>query len=488
MERMKNKEKSNKVNNISKGIWAISALCIVPVLINCLYILPSADDFTNAAEVRLLLNEGHTFFSAAIARTVDLYINTSGYFFASFLNMFFTPILRSGIEGIRIFSLLVYLSFYIILYYFIKSILSGWMKINNKQSILVAYVLIVLCFTNIRQVGANYWYCFLVAYLLPIVVGMLGLIFFEKALYEEKWYWIVGASLLGFFVSGSSLNITAMICIFYLLMAAVGILELGKKKISIVCFSTTLLGGILNLLSPGNYTRHDSVSESYNITEAILYAIDVVFNRVYKVMTSSILPFILILLFLYFLCAPLKRETYKKISIIWMLIIAFGSLVTIAFPVALGYGTQWYPERCIFVQDVGMYFFFFIIIIYSANRVREKWFKDGLDRQQIFVLISMFILSFFIWCDGKKMVEVFPIISVIQGELSGDSAEIARYWESVFEEIESSENEDVVVYKEVLTKEAVYLPPGLLENSGHWVNSDIARYYNKKSICIIYER
>lgn len=484
----KNRESGCKVNFINIGILVVLAFCIIPVLINCLYILPSADDFTNATEVRLLLDEGHTFLGAAIARTIDLYVNTSGYFFASFLNMFFTPILRTGIDGIRVFCLLVYLSFFVSLYFLVKSTLTGWMKINNKQSILVTYMLIVLCFTNIRQVGANYWYCFLVAYMLPIVVGMLGLIFFEKALHEEKWYWIAGASVLGFLVSGSSLNITAMICIFYLLIAGVGIFVLNKKRTSIVCFMVTLLGGILNLLSPGNYTRHDSVSDSYNVTDAILYAIDVVFSRVYKVITSSILPFILIFLFLYFLCVPLKKVTYKKISIIWMLVIALGSLVTIAFPVALGYGTQWYPERCIFVQDVAMYFFFFVIVIYSANRFREKWLVDGLDKQHIFVLLLMFILSFCIWCDGKRIVEVFPILNVMQGELNGDSREIAKYWESVFEEIELSESEDVVIYREELTKEAVYLPPGLLEDSRHWVNSDVARYYNKNSVSIIYEK
>lgn len=484
---MKRQEKLYKLEFINIELLVIIMVCIVPVLINCLYILPSADDFTNAAEVRLLLDEGNTFFSAAITRTIDLYVNTSGYFFASFLNMFFTPILRFGIDGIRIFCLLVYLTFFGILYFFIKSTLSGWMKINNKQSILVTYTLIVLCFTNIRQVGADYWYCFLVAYMLPIVVGMLGLIFFEKALHEEKRHWIAGASVLGFLVSGSSLNITAMICIFYLLIAIVGVLELEKKKISIVCFGMTLLGGILNLLSPGNYTRHDYVSSDYDITEAILYAVDVVFSRVYMVMTSSILPFILVLLFLYFLCVPLKKVVYKKISIICMLIIATGSLVTIAFPVALGYGTQWYPQRCIFVQDVAMYFFFFVIVIYSASRVKEKWFVDKLDKQQLFVVLLLFILSFCIWCDGKKMVEVFPILNVVQGELSGDSAEIARYWESIFEEIELSESEDVVVYREKLTKEAVYLPPGLLEDSRYWVNIDIARYYGKNSISIVYE-
>lgn len=200
------------VPNIIKLL--LIAAMIMPVCITCLHVYPAADDFANALVIRNSLNYDHkTYFGAALAYACGLYKNTSGYFSASFLNAFFSPFLRFGIIGIRIFCLVTNLLLYLSLYFFVRVTAKTMGKITDNSSILTIYVLLLFCFTNIYlNIECNFWYCVSVAYVFIIVLMLLGTDAFMLAISTQQKRFLLIAVILGILSSGSSLNITALNC------------------------------------------------------------------------------------------------------------------------------------------------------------------------------------------------------------------------------------------------------------------------------------
>ncbi len=474
-----------------KIVDAIILVCIfsniLPILFNCMYILPVVDDFTNGAAMKALLSEGYGYVEASIVRTVDLYINTSGYFFSGFINMVFSPQVRFGYVGVRLFCLLSYAFLFVVLYYLTKNLLN-WSGIVSRRLILVTYLLLILCFTDVYQSGANYWYCFSVAYLVPVALGILGTVFFGKALKYNNKIWIILAGIIGFLGSGSSLNITSLVCSFYLLMGLYGYFVLKKKKIAIIGFCSALSGGIINLLSPGNYTRHDMVTNSYSILDAIEFSVEVVFGRVYELMTSTVLPFLLVAVFLLFLFSTEKIIDHKRIPIFFIIICGCISLLLIAFPVALGYGGLYYHERCKYVQDVAMNIYLFIVVIYAADYMRQKLSISQIRNHPgiFFCTILPIMLSFLMWHDGKSITEAHPLLGIAYNIVSGENNKAANYWESVLDEIEDSSDSNITVERQRLESSACLYLPEIGDNADYWMNVDVANYYGKERVTLIY--
>lgn len=460
-------------------------VCVLPVFITCFYIMPVNDDFANASVTRRMISENGSYFLAALKRSKDLYLATSGYYFVAFLNTFFSPFLRWGVWGIRIFCLLNNLFFYITLYFFVRIILKKFVKNIMDDAVLTIYVMLLFCFTNISvNSEIAFWYCANVGYLLSLSVILWGSIFFLNAIENEKKYWLFGAMILGILGSGACLNLTALNCFFYLMIAAWGICAEKKLKVSVICFGSALAGALINVASPGNYLRHDSVNSEYDIMGALIKSVKFTISRTGYLLSDSLLPFILIGLFVYLLLfSPIGKDIRRLVNPVWLITVFFAAQIVVVFPVYLGYG-NYMPERCVFIQDSLLYFSLFIVVIYTHIWLQQKHLEHIFDRRLAITVLVSLIVPLCMWYSGKSFADSCLSIYLAEQIINGEDKKYVIYWDSILDEIEGSGGR-IVIVRPSYDSPKLLMNIALEDDPTYWVNSCIASYYNKESVELV---
>lgn len=466
------------------------ATMIVPVCVTCLHIYPAADDFSNAFITKNAIIEYKSYFGAALAYAYTLYKTTSGYFFAVFLNFFLSPFLRFGTMGIRVFCLVTNLLFYFAVYFFVRVTAKSLGKITDNGSILTIYTLALFCFTNIYlNIESNFWYCVSVGYVLIIILMLFGTGSFILAVTTKRKRFLIIAIILGVLSSSSSLNVVALNCFLYLVIGIYGWLIKKAHVESITGFIFPLISGLVNLASPGNFMRHEAVSSDYDIAGALVNSTLLVLSRLYKLFSASLLPWILVFLFVYIWLYTDRINISINLHPALMGTIWLFALIVFAFPVYLGYGDDYFPGRCIFVQDTAMYIFLFVLTVYSVNWLKNKWPDNKKEGRKHHMALALFVLfiPFCMWHSGKTLADAYPSLYLTEQLTNGNIAMFDAYWEGVLEEIETSPDDDVVIRREPFKYADLLKNPGLTDDPAHWINAYVAWYYGKNSAQLIYE-
>lgn len=128
---MKIKKWLRGVNEILVAEIIAISIMLVPIFIISFYTIPSADDFVNSVTIRTSLQYHQFYLNAAISEVIYYYKNISGYFFGAFLNFFISPLLRGGLEALRVTVFLINLFFFLSLYLFIYELLIFFYNIQN---------------------------------------------------------------------------------------------------------------------------------------------------------------------------------------------------------------------------------------------------------------------------------------------------------------------------------------------------------------------
>lgn len=460
-------------------------VCVLPIYITCFYAMPVDDDFTNANTIREMISENGSYFLSALKRSKDLYFSTSGYYFSAFLNTFFTPFLRWGVRGLRVFCLGNNLIFHITLFFFVRTLSKKTIKNIMDDAILTIYVMLLFCFTNISlNLEIAFWYCGNVGYLLPLSVILWGSVYFLNAIENEKKYWLFGAMVLGFLGSGGALNVTALNCFIFLMIAGWGIFVEKRIKVSVMCFGSALAGALINVASPGNYLRHDLVSNEYDVIGALINSVKFTINRTGHLLSDSLLPFILIGLFIYLLfSSPIVKDIHRLINPVWMIMLFLGAQIVVAFPVYLGYG-NYMPERCVFIQDSLLFFSLFIMVIYIYIWLQQRHLEHIFDRRLAITVLVSLIVPFCMWHAGKSSADSCLSIYLSKQIINGEDKKYVIYWDSILDEIEASGGR-IVIVRPSFDSPKLLKDIDLKSDPTHWVNAGIASYYNKDSVELV---
>lgn len=158
--------------------------------------------------------------------------------------------------------------------------------------------------------------------------------------------------------------------------------------------------------------------------------------------------------------------------------------ILVNFPVCLGYSVSngSFPDRCIWVEDCCIYFGFFAWVICVAGWVKNK-FEIKFSRE---ILMCIFVSGLLFICNlgSTKGLDDYPTAQIIKQLCNGQIAEYAKFWEEIFEEIVTSEEEVIIMREELKTNQLIY-PPTIMSDSESWVNEVTAGYYGKHKICLI---
>lgn len=480
----KTKNQNFKIDWILIGEIVSICVILIPIFVLSFYAIPGGDDFANSNKIKASMAEGYSHIGASLHMTVHYYKNISGYFFAMFLNFFLSPLLRGGISALRITVFAINLFFYLSLYVFVANLLSIFFEIDNIKVKLLSFFLVLFAITNNYNNSETWeWYCVLIAYVFLVGCMFWGITFFLKAIKSGKKSYAIGAAVIGFLVSGGSLNLTAMNCGIYLLIGAWAIYAYNKKKTAIICFSSALLGGVINLVSPGNFIRHDSVTTEYPIAGALKTAAFLTWSRLQYLLFYT--PFI-ILLIVFFVIAY-KFFSYHSELKGYQLIIALGiiflGITIVDFPVCLGYNTGNMPDRCIWVEDCTIYIGAFGWVACLAGWLKRKTGNIEMQKQTL-ICIMISCMLFLCSLGNVYALDNYPTIKMMKQLTNGEISECVMFWSDVFEEIETSPNKGVAVLREEIPKNEFIFPPHLRDDKTWWVNNAMALYYDKDWVYI----
>lgn len=482
---MRNRKWMKKIDWVLMTEIAAVCMIVFPILIISLYVLPAGDDFVNVARVKKVLLEKHSYFIMAISEVIHYYKNISGYYSGAFLNFYLSPFLRGGIVLQRIVVCSINLFFYVSLYFFVNELLCFFYHIKNKKVNILAYLLILFAMTNHYNNRDMWtWYCALVGYVFIAAMMFWGIIFFLKALQNNKRKYMVVASLLGFLASGGSLNLVALNCGLYLIVGFLGIMIYRKKKISLICFFGALLGAIINVIAPGNYIRHGE-NTPYSVIGALKEAIYIAETKVQELLLYS--PFIMLLCIFFILMLKYIRiqRTIKGIYLVaGIFLIAIG-VVVVNFPVCFGY-VAFFPDRCIWVQDLTIYIGMFGWMACLAEWIKKKFGEIEIRKDALLCITVSFVLYL---CNLSTVrdISTYPTVQMIKEIASGEIKGYAAFWEGILREIEMSDSKEVVLYREELLYNDFLLTLGIDEDIETFANLGASSYYDKDWIYLTTE-
>ena len=481
---MKARKWFQRIDGILMAEMAVIGIMLIPVFIISFYTILSTDDFGNIFAVRTALQNHRFYISAALSEVVYYYKNVSGYFFAVFMNFYISPFLRGGIGGLRVTTFLINLFFYVALYFFVDEMLKFFYNIRKLKEILFVYVLILFAYINCEyHTEMTTWYCTLVGYVLVVVCSFWGITFCLKAMRSGKVGYVVASSVLGFLASGGALNVTALNCGMYLLAAYFGCKVYQKRKIAIICFASALAGGIINAVAPGNFIRHgtDVYPSFFKTLSLANYHVK---QEIQELLFYS--PFILVLCIFFVFMLIMIRDPRPIKG--WHLAVSGGIVILgaaiVNFPVCLGYMENYFPDRCIWVQNFVIYFGAFGWTACLAEWIKGKFCELEIKKE---VVICLCISSIFYVCNlcAIRDPSDYPTVGMIKQIASGEIAVYADYWEDVLEEIEHSDDRDVVVTREEFRSNDFIKDPDISTDREYETNVAIAQCYGKDSVCIV---
>lgn len=484
MKRVKTHNQNFIIDWILIGEILSISFIIIPILVLSFYAIPGGDDFANTNKIRTSMAEGYSHLEASLHMTAHYYKNVSGYFFSMFLNFFISPLLRGGISALRITVFAINLFFYMSLYVFVINILKLFFEIDKLKIKLLLYFLVLFAITNNYNNSETWeWYCVSIAYVFVTGCMFWGIVFFLKAIKSGKKVYIIGAAVTGFLVSGGCLNLTAMNCGIYLLIGIWAVYTNNKKGIAIVCFSSALLGGVINLISPGNYIRHELVTNEYPIGGALKAAAFLTWSRFQYLFFYT--PFI-ILLVVFFIIAYKFFSYQYDLRGHWLVIalgIIFLGVTVVNFPVCLGYNTGTLPDRCIWVEDCTIYVGIFGWVACFAGWIKRK-FGNMEMQKEILICITFSCMLFLCSLGRVHNLDNYPTIKMVKQLTNGEISECVKFWTDVFEEIETSPDKEIAILREEIPENEFIFPPHLRDDKTWWVNTAMALYYDKDWVYI----
>ena len=482
---------TTRKKSIKKYIpFVVAALVmIVPVLIYAAQSVPGYDDFTNAtADRQYWAAEGSSFFGSVL-HTKDVYLTIGGYYFAAFINFFVSPLLRWGITGLRVVNITIQISFFLSTFFLVHTFVSKKICKNSFLS-WVVYLSLLFLITNVNYSHElSSWYCVLIAYVTPLSIMMfnLGLVvlYDSKEPLNKKKLAII--SLLAFLVSGSGLNITALNCGLFFLITVYHLIFRRKNNYIIIPFLCALIGAIINVIAPGNYDRLAITSNNHSFFVSLkATVIDTLKMLEYIVLHTPFMAIAVILLIFILRYGVFKNNIVSGYHVAVGAIIPIVGTIIVNLPVYYGYANNYFPPRCVFVQDMTFFILVFFWLLHFAGWLQNRIQVKSVSLEALFIAVTSCLLFVVAICDGLTGDNVLPTRYMTGSLLSGRLNQAVEFQEGILEEIEDTDEEIVILHRDTSIQDKYFAIVGLQPQSDSWINKSVSEYYGKKSIYIDY--
>ena len=461
------------------GSMVVVACLIIPMMITIFYSLPSADDFSQVVGVDRFDIIGEAFRAANIA-----YMEWSGGWIYYFLQGVLSPVLLFGVPSrmlgveLIVFFLLFLLSIYEVVSICMEKVF-GVEELYRKW---IIFAVILFTFLNTKIYTEIFYWFTGASYMWGVTLSLFTVTLI--ILYWESNFNVkigIALSVIGF-AACSSCQCAIFPGILYMSFlffdSEKNVRGLAKK---VLPFFFMVLGGVLTVVAPGNYARHDMIDDSgLQVFDALLYAL---LDAGYVIKALLANPIIVLGMLGVVLLG--KKWLGGRLIPLWYSVLAYiltlVCLYLICFPVALGYSSDFLPNRQYFVANI------FVILGLSAGSFylggwlsEQNIFASVKDVEWICILAILAYVTMFATDKFEKMPYYVTANNI------GEIKKTAEAWDAVFEELENAESKDVVIeVDDEFQSGPVLMYPFLTEYNMHYVNIAIAQYYNKESVRVI---
>ena len=461
----------------NSSILLLIVLIIAPIIVYSSKSFPEPDDYSNA-RINFVEAEGTDWLMLpAFKKTISTYLTAGGYYYAVIANFWISPFLRGGLAGIRIANCFINILFYASIGFYVYSFNSVSLKMSTRNSLIV-YLLFIFCLNNIGEMNTDIYthYVVLVGYILPLSTMFIshGLLF-QSIAKKNRMYYL--ASMLGFLVGGSPLNIAALNCGLLLFTTLFSYIMNKRVYESAIVWTFSFVGTLINVAAPGNYVRHDMISSEYNLLESLSSTAVFTFEQLELKFTETIFPVVLIVLIYLFLS---EKETIKVGFRPWvpgLLVIAcFLAIVIVNFPVVFGAGVV--LGRGLFVQDIATYIIAYLLCLIICGMLKEQSkgrIKWTVDIGYLFSILLVVVTCLFINIDSFMKMTTTYMIKTIR---NGDLFRYAEFEEGIIEEVKQSESNVVHIYRE--TEITNPLMAHIDKDHNRYSNRSFGGYYGKQ--------
>ncbi len=484
-------QKYKKWIEIAAYCLTVIVLCMPSVIIT-LYTYPVQDDFYNTTVVLEEMAQGKNAFVAAWSKAINGYTTYSGYYFSLFLTYFTDAIIQCDIWGIRIVQFIMSVCFYTITCVFVYCITKRIMLYSTERAwqVMTFFIACITCLYYYSEHEDLYWFCASVIYLIPMICIMLGIILFIYAIDCNNRMLLIPVGLLGFLSGGAVLNIAALGCILFIMVAYWGIVVKKRILLSLVGSLPMVVGGIINVIAPGNFVRKGNFISGNEAFEVLRGTFQYVLERYEQFLTRRPLFLaILIILTILLLCTDYSKYKYKFYVPLLFTVVMFLSIMITIFPVALGYGMDVYVlmERSNFISDYAIYLFTFLTLFYWRGWLAVKypqWFIKNRGKIVGYIAIASIICLAFI---KTNIPEIVPI-RLVRELRSGRIENYAEWNVSIIEAVKNGEGDIVRIETTAPEDKTCLINPkfyyGEYDYENEFANRSMAKFYGKKAIYI----
>jgi hypothetical protein len=442
----------------------------------------SLDDYSNMSR---LFYEGlgtESLIRIAWKEMMSVYQTWQGTFSGAFVTFWTLGAAYGNVKTARLMLFGVLILFFTALWLIAGMIVKFVFRDRNYVWEMFIYsTLIIVGIGSCSPAESLYWLTGACMYTIPFALSVYGAIMYLKYFQERKSGWLISAGVIGFLASGGVLQVTALVNAAYLLIFCKYVISRNWRWKDIIPFVMCLTGALINVCAPGNYLRHDVVTqEKINLIRIILYTLYSVLMRLVYLLQNGLLLAAMLVIVVGILMS--KKQLVKcSWNPLWMGIIGFCTVLLSVFPVALGCNNVVKSDRSIFLIDLSLVIFLIVWMFYIAIWIRNRYgvnLKPDM-KPWVYVAVSFGVLSNLATVSLSNIV----VCEMITEQFDGTLSAFAKDQEYMISQIENSKERDIVVLTDGISTDLL-LGIGLEPEADYWGNVAVASYYMVDSIVI----
>lgn len=466
---------------------SIGCLIIIAVTVGILtagagYTVLLGDDFTHGVRVGAFHVSFPGYLAASFRYVKELYLDWQGTFFAMFLQAFLSPINNFGLSQLK--AVMIGNA----LFFFLSLLALLWVSLSFLKGKFLSLRLLILMFFFVSVTNADvyteiyFWYSGAVAYSIPFSILLVALTLFllmNRGTMRpgKKRGCAICAGILLFLSAGGSLSVAGCGC--YVTLLLTGVFYLRSRRISLpnmAVLAAGVAGALVNVVAPGNFARHDGTAGAgLHFVQAAVYTAQMFLEETGRLFRDTVVGLVFLVMIAIGLYLSGKCEVaLREYGITTVLALAAG--LAAYYPVALGYSSDYIPNRCYFIIDAALVLSLLNLALF-AGICLHKQLKLPADGRTVSVLLYICLAALIV---SPLSVAQMPIYRVARSVHNGTYRDYYGKCVEIYDYLETCPEEDVMLEMPdyIDDFECFYLD----SDENGWVNVGIAEYYGKKTV------
>ncbi|MEO8209919.1 MAG: DUF6056 family protein [bacterium] len=446
-------------------------LTILPFLILHYYNNPNAEDFIYGEEAKRI---------GFLNYIQVLYKYWGGRYF-TYIFISITPLTFKSIIGYKIFTLVMMIVFYYILYLFISEITGD--SLTLKEKFLISLSIFFLYLYAMPSVSEGfYWYASLVGYLIAIILVLIFSIFYIRldgtSSLKKKIYYTLIICLTVIAIAGSvELAATIIVIFIFFLLIKSFFIEKKFNWSLIIIALITAISVYIAYSAPGNFERSEKYIENHNFFYSVYSSVIFLLQQIFTwTFVSPLLPLTVLLLPLFFKIIKGRANSVKfSINPVYALTGSLIFLFSNIFLIIWSMGIYPYPRIVNFIYFVFLIGWFYNVAVLTFYI--NKKFKISVERLPGYVYaIAFTMIAFFLIKENNIKTAYYDLLGGVANKYDNEMK--TRY-----EDILQSNSDSCEVDSVRNIPGSFYFSDNAADPN-QFFNQGYELYFNKKSISL----